>query len=209
MKDYVLTLLVAAAATYILTPLVRLLAARIGAMKQPRERDVHVVPVATLGGLAMYGGLAAGLLVSEQIPQLRDAAFTNTGMLNGLLLAGGLLVVVGIIDDRWGMGALTKAAGQVAAGGILVATGTTLSWLPLPGGNTYIPDTDQRILLTILIVVATINAVNFIDGLDGLAGGIVCIAAVSFFIYYYSLTRVIHMSALAAPALASAILIGM
>ena len=209
MKDYVLTLLVAAAATYMLTPLVRRLAARIGAMKQPRERDVHVVPVATLGGLAMYGGLVAGLLVSEQIPQLRQQAFTNTGMLNGLLLAGGLLVVIGFIDDRWGMGALTKGAGQVAAGAILVATGTTLSWFPLPGGNTFLPDTDQRTLLTILIVVATINAVNFIDGLDGLAGGIVCIAAVSFFIYYYSLTRVIHMTALAAPALASAILIGM
>jgi UDP-GlcNAc:undecaprenyl-phosphate/decaprenyl-phosphate GlcNAc-1-phosphate transferase len=208
-KDYVLTLLVAAAATYILTPLVRRLAVRIGAMKQPRERDVHVVPVATLGGLAMYGGLVVGLLVSEQIPQLRYQAFTNTGILNGLLLAGGLLVVIGFIDDRWGMAALTKAAGQIAAGGILVATGTTLSWLPLPGGNTFIPDTDQRTLLTILIVVATINAVNFIDGLDGLAGGIVCIAAVSFFIYYYSLTKVIHMTALAAPALASAILIGM
>jgi UDP-GlcNAc:undecaprenyl-phosphate GlcNAc-1-phosphate transferase len=208
-KDYVLTLLVAAAATYILTPLVRRLAARIGAMKQPRERDVHVVPVATFGGLAMYGGLVAGLLVAEQIKQLRLNAFSGTGMLNGLLLAGGLLVVIGFIDDRWGMSALTKAAGQVAAGGILVATGTTLSWLPLPGGNTFLPDTDQRAVLTILIVVATINAVNFIDGLDGLAAGIVCIAAVSFFIYYYSLTKVIHMSALAAPALASAILIGM
>jgi UDP-GlcNAc:undecaprenyl-phosphate GlcNAc-1-phosphate transferase len=208
-KDYVLTLLVAAAATYILTPLVRRLAARIGAMQQPRERDVHVVPVATFGGLAMYGGLVAGLLVSEQIPMLRMGAFSDTGMLNGLLLAGGLLVVIGFIDDRWGMSALTKAAGQIAAGGILVATGTTLSWLPLPGGNTYLPDADQRTVLTILIVVATINAVNFIDGLDGLAAGIVCIAAVSFFIYYYSLTKVIHMSALAAPALVSAILIGM
>jgi len=208
-KDYVLTLLVAAAATYILTPLVRRLAARIGAMQQPRERDVHVVPVATFGGLAMYGGLVAGLLVSEQIPMLRQGAFSDTGMLNGLLLAGGLLVVIGFIDDRWGMSALTKAAGQIAAGGILVATGTTLSWLPLPGGNTYLPDADQRTVLTILIVVATINAVNFIDGLDGLAAGIVCIAAVSFFIYYYSLTKVIHMSALAAPALVSAILIGM
>ena len=60
-------------------------------------------------------------------------------MVSGLLLAGGLLVVIGIIDDRWGMSPLTKAAGQVAAGGILVATGTTLTWLPLPGGNTLVP----------------------------------------------------------------------
>jgi len=207
-KDYVLTVVIAAAVTYILTPLVRRLAGRIGAMKQPRDRDVHVVPVPTIGGLAMYGGLAAGLLVADQIPLLR-AGLANTGMIPGLLLAGGLLVVIGFIDDRWGMDALPKAAGQIAAGGILVATGTTLSWLPLPGGNTYIPTTDQATLLTILIVVATINAVNFIDGLDGLAAGIVCIAAVSFFAYYYSLSKVIHLTVLAAPPLASAILIGM
>jgi UDP-GlcNAc:undecaprenyl-phosphate/decaprenyl-phosphate GlcNAc-1-phosphate transferase len=207
-KDYVLTLLVAAAVTYILTPLVRRLAGRIGAMKQPRDRDVHVVPVPTIGGLAMYGGLAAGLLVADHISVLR-IGLANTGMITGLLLAGGLLLVIGFIDDRWGMDALPKAAGQVAAGGILVATGTSLSWLPLPGGNTYVPTTDQATLLTILVVVATINAVNFIDGLDGLAAGIVCIAAVSFFLYYYVLTKVTGIDSLAAPALASAILIGM
>jgi UDP-GlcNAc:undecaprenyl-phosphate/decaprenyl-phosphate GlcNAc-1-phosphate transferase len=207
-RDYVLTVVVVAAVTYLLTPLVRRLAGRIGAMKQPRDRDVHVVPVPTIGGLAMYGGLAAGLLVANQIPLLR-AGLANTGMITGLLLAGGLLVVIGFIDDRWGMDALPKAAGQVAAGGILVATGTTLSWLPLPGGGTFLPDTDQQTVLTILVVVATINAVNFIDGLDGLAAGIVCIAAVSFFLYYYYLSKDIHLTVLAAPPLASAILIGM
>jgi UDP-GlcNAc:undecaprenyl-phosphate/decaprenyl-phosphate GlcNAc-1-phosphate transferase len=208
-RDYVLTLLVAAAFTYVLTPLVRRLARRIGAINEPRDRDVHVAPIPGIGGLAMYGGLVAGLLIADQIPQLRNNAFDNTGMVSGLLLAGGLLVVVGIIDDRWGMSPLTKAAGQVAAGGILVATGTQLNWLPLPGGNTYVPTTDQAALLTVLIVVATINAVNFIDGLDGLAAGIVAIAAISFFLYYYSMTTVIGYSKLAAPALASAILIGM
>ena len=208
MKDYVLTLLVTAAVTYMLTPLVRRLARRMGAIKEPRDRDVHTAPVPTIGGLAMYGGLAAGLLVADQIKNLRDG-FANTGMVSGLLLAGGLLVVVGIIDDRWGLSPLMKAAGQVAAGGVLVATGTQLNWLPLPGGRTFLPTADQSTVLTILIVVATINAVNFIDGLDGLAAGIVAIAAVSFFLYYYSLTKVIDISSLAAPALASAVLIGM
>jgi len=207
-KDYLLTLLVTAAVTYMLTPLVQRVARRIGAIKQPRDRDVHLAPVPTIGGLAMYGGLAAGLLVADHIRQLRDG-FANTGMVSGLLLAGGLLVVVGIIDDRWGLSPLMKAAGQVAAGGILVATGTQLNWLPLPGGRTLIPTSDQSTVLTILIVVATINAVNFIDGLDGLAAGIVAIAAVSFFLYYYSMTKVIDISSLAAPALASAVLIGM
>ncbi len=207
MKDYILTLLVAAAVTYTLTPLVRRAAVRFGAMHAPRERDVHTVPVPRGGGVAMYLGLAAGLFVAEQIPQLRSA-FGSTGMVQGLLLAGGLLVAIGVVDDRWGMSALTKAAGQVAAGAILVATGTQLNWLPEPGGGTFAPTPDQSTLLTILIVVATINAVNFIDGLDGLAAGIVAIAAVSFLIYYYEMTKVLRISDLAAPALASAILTG-
>jgi UDP-GlcNAc:undecaprenyl-phosphate/decaprenyl-phosphate GlcNAc-1-phosphate transferase len=209
-KDYLLTLLVAAAVTYVLTPLVRRFATSIGAIKEEiRDRDVHTAPVPLIGGVAMYGGLAAALLVANQIPQLHDA-IANTGMVTGLLAAGGLLVIIGIIDDRWGMNALTKAAGQVAAGGIVVATGTQLSWLPLPGGSgrIFVPTPDQQTVLTILIVVATINAVNFIDGLDGLAAGIVAIAAMSFFAYYYSLTKLADISSLAAPALASAVLIG-
>jgi UDP-GlcNAc:undecaprenyl-phosphate/decaprenyl-phosphate GlcNAc-1-phosphate transferase len=207
-RDYVLTLLVTAAVTYMLTPLVRRLAVRVGAMHEARDRDVHVVPIPRFGGLAMYGGLVAGLLVADQLPLLRDG-FAGTGVVMGLLLAGGLLVAIGVVDDRWGMSPLTKGAGQVAAGGILVATGTQLNWLPMPGGGTFVLTTNQGTVLTILVVVATINAVNFIDGLDGLAAGIVAIAAVSFFLYYYSLTRIIHISSLAAPALASALLIGM
>ena len=212
MKDYVLTLLVAAAVTYVLTPLVRRFAIAVGAIKQqPRERDVHTAPVPTVGGIAMYAGLAAALLVADEISQLHDDAIAGTGLLTGLLGAGGLLVIIGFIDDRWGMSALTKAVGQVAAGGILVATGAQLSWLPLPGGSgrIFIPSPDEETLLTILIVVATINAVNFIDGLDGLAAGIVAIAATSFFAYYYTLTKIVDISSLAAPALASAVLIGM
>jgi UDP-GlcNAc:undecaprenyl-phosphate/decaprenyl-phosphate GlcNAc-1-phosphate transferase len=210
-RDYALTLLVAAAVTYVLTPLVRRFAIAVGAIKQPRERDVHTAPVPEFGGLAMYAGLAAALLVANEISQLHDDAIAGTGMLTGLLGAGGVLVIIGLIDDRWGLSALTKAAGQVAAAGILVATGSELSWLPLPGGSgrIFIPSPDEGALLTILIVVATINAVNFIDGLDGLAAGIVAIAAVSFFAYYYSLTKLIDISSLAAPALASAVLIGM
>jgi UDP-GlcNAc:undecaprenyl-phosphate GlcNAc-1-phosphate transferase len=206
-RDYVLTLLVAAAVTYLLTPLVRRLAIRAGAMFEPRDRDMHTVPVPRMGGLAMYAGLAAGLLVAEQIPQLRQA-FEPTGMVSGLLLAGAVLVVIGVIDDKWGMSALTKLAGQIAAGAILVATGTQLNLLPLPGGASFAPTPDQSTLLTILVVVATINAVNFIDGLDGLAAGIVAIAAVSFLIYYYEMASVVGVSELAAPALASAILTG-
>jgi UDP-GlcNAc:undecaprenyl-phosphate/decaprenyl-phosphate GlcNAc-1-phosphate transferase len=207
--DYVLTLLVTAAVTYVLTPLVRRMAIKGGAMHEARDRDVHVVPIPQWGGLAMYGGLAAGLLVADQIPKLRDNAFGNTGMVSGLLLAGGLIVIIGMIDDRWGMSALTKLAGQIAAGAILVATGTQLSAIPYPGGGTLVLTSNQSTVATILVVVVTINAVNFIDGLDGLAAGIVAIAAVSYFLYYYSMTNILAIGPLESPVLASAILVGM
>jgi UDP-GlcNAc:undecaprenyl-phosphate/decaprenyl-phosphate GlcNAc-1-phosphate transferase len=207
-REYVLTLLVAAAVSYLLTPLVRRGAMRAGAMHEARDRDVHVVPIPLFGGLAMYGGLAAGLLVASQLPYL-NSVFAGNRMALGLLLSGGLIVLIGMVDDRWGLNPISKFAGQVAAGAILVATGTELSWLPLPGGNTFSPDPNQAMVLTILVVVATINAVNFIDGLDGLAAGIVAIAATSFFLYYYTLTHVLRLSAEAGPALVAAILAGM
>jgi UDP-GlcNAc:undecaprenyl-phosphate GlcNAc-1-phosphate transferase len=207
-REYILTLLTAAAVTYLLTPLVRRVAIAAGAMPAPRERDVHVVRTPLLGGLAMYGGLAAALLLANQLSYLRGV-INGTGVNRGLLLAGGLLVVMGVVDDRWGMSALSKLAGQVAAGGILVWSGTELSWIPSPNGNVIVLSPNQALVVTILLVVVTINAVNFIDGLDGLAAGIVGISALAFFAYSYTLVRVAGASTQSLPALVSAILAGM
>jgi UDP-GlcNAc:undecaprenyl-phosphate/decaprenyl-phosphate GlcNAc-1-phosphate transferase len=207
--EYLLTLLVTAAVTYLLTPLVRRGAIVARAMQPPRDRDVHTVPIPRLGGLAMYGGLAAGLMVADQLNPLRNV-LVGDRMASGLLLAGGLIVLVGVVDDRWGLSPISKLAGQAAAGGILVWSGAQLGWLPLPGGGTLLLDTNQSTVLTIFLVVATINAVNFIDGLDGLAAGITCIAAIAFFVYCYHLTQVVHpsLSQQAGPALVSAVLVG-
>ena len=207
MGEYVLTLLAAAAVTYLLTPLVRRFAIAIGAMHAARDRDVHVVPTPLLGGFAMYAGLAVGLIVASGLPSL-ESVFAETNMAKGLLLAGGLVVVMGFVDDRWGMGVISKLAGQVAAGVILVWSGAEVTWLPTPGGTTLGLTSDQQVVLTILVVVVTINAVNFIDGLDGLAAGIVGIGAVAFFAYYYTLTHRLGLPDQAAPALASAVLAG-
>jgi UDP-GlcNAc:undecaprenyl-phosphate/decaprenyl-phosphate GlcNAc-1-phosphate transferase len=205
--EYVLTLLVTAAVTYLLTPLVRRGAIATRAMHAARDRDVHVVPIPLLGGLAIYGGLAAGLMVAGQLTPLRAVLAGNRTAI-GLLLAGGLIVVVGVVDDRWGLSPISKLAGQAAAGGILYWSGAQLGWLPMPGNSTLVLTPNESTALTIFLVVATINAVNFIDGLDGLAAGVVCIAALAFFAYYYRLTQVYVLPEQAGPALASAILAG-
>jgi len=207
MSEYVLTLMAAAAVTYILTPLVRRFAIAVGAMHAARERDVHKMPTPLLGGFAIYGGLAAALLLASRLHGLSNV-FAETNMEKGLLLAGGLVVLMGFVDDRWGMGALSKLAGQVAAGVILVWSGAEIPWIPAPGGVTLLLTSDQQVAVTILVVVVTMNAVNFIDGLDGLAAGIVGIGAVAFFAYYYTLTHRLGLVDQMEPALVSILLAG-
>jgi UDP-GlcNAc:undecaprenyl-phosphate/decaprenyl-phosphate GlcNAc-1-phosphate transferase len=118
------------------------------------------------------------------------------------------VVVMGFVDDRWGMGAISKLAGQVAAGVILVWSGAEVTWLPAPNRGTLSLTSDQQIAVTILVVVITINAVNFMDGLDGLAAGIVGIGAAAFFIYYFTLTQRLGLPDQTSPALGSAVLAG-
>src|ERR1700727_2598035 len=185
MREYLYILIIAAAVTYLLTPLVRRGAVAVNAQHAPRSRDVHTAPTPLLGGIAMYGGLVGGLLV-----------------------AAGLLVVIGAVDDRWEIGALAKLAGQVAAGGIVVWSGAYLPWIPLPSGGTFTLEPDLSYTVTILIIVVTVNAVNFIDGLDGLAAGVVGISALAFMVYSYTLTNSVHVPSQSVPAVVSAVLAG-
>jgi UDP-GlcNAc:undecaprenyl-phosphate/decaprenyl-phosphate GlcNAc-1-phosphate transferase len=208
MREYLFILIIAAVVTYLLTPLVRRGAIAINAQHAPRARDVHTQPTPLLGGVAMYGGLVAGLLVADRLTYLQGA-FPSSRLIDGLLLAGGLLVVVGIVDDRWGLGAISKLAAQIAAGGIVVWSGAYLPWIPWPGSETVLLEPDLSYTVTILIIVATINAVNFIDGLDGLAAGVVGISALGYLVYIYELTTSVGTPTQSVPAVASAVLAGM
>ncbi|TWP53438.1 undecaprenyl/decaprenyl-phosphate alpha-N-acetylglucosaminyl 1-phosphate transferase [Lentzea tibetensis] len=177
-REYVLVGLTAAVVTFLLTGLVRLLAFRIGAVAYPRQRDVHVKPMPRMGGLAIYGGVLGGMLLAHQLPVLR-AAFDFSNDPIGVIIAGGVIVLVGVIDDRFELDSLTKLAGQVTAAGILVLFGLQwmIAWVPWGGGATLSLDQNQGALLTVLLAVTMINAMNFVDGLDGLAAGIGLIAA--------------------------------
>jgi UDP-GlcNAc:undecaprenyl-phosphate/decaprenyl-phosphate GlcNAc-1-phosphate transferase len=207
MRDYLYILIIAAVVTYLFTPLVRKGAIAVKAQHAPRDRDVHVKPTPLLGGVAMYVGLAAGLLVSQRLSYLAQA-FPSSRTVLGLLAAGGLLVLLGAADDRWGLGVISRLAGQIAAGGILVWSGAYLPWIPLPGGTPFVLEPDLSFTLTILLVVMTINAVNFIDGLDGLAAGVVAISAVSYLIYSYNLSNSVGIPSQSVPAVVCAVLAG-
>ena len=190
-----LTLVVAATVTYLLTPVARRIALRWGAMTPVRDRDVHAIPTPRLGGIAMLAGFAAGMLVATQMPFLGPRL--SDGRQTVALLSGAVLIcALGVADDKWELDALTKLAGQVLAAGVMVLGGVQMLYLPIgslggSGGdfpNTFVLGPVEGAVLTIALVVITVNAVNFVDGLDGLAAGVVAIAAAAFFIFSYILT---------------------
>ncbi|MBV9022276.1 MAG: undecaprenyl/decaprenyl-phosphate alpha-N-acetylglucosaminyl 1-phosphate transferase [Streptomycetaceae bacterium] len=208
MREYLLTLCVAAAVTYLLTGPVRKFAIAAGAMPEIRARDVHREPTPRLGGIAMFGGLCAGLLVASQLTSLRDV-FAQTNEPRALLSGAGLIWLLGVLDDKWGVDALIKLGGQMIAAGVMVMQGLTILWLPVPGFGTVSLSPMQGTLLTVALVVITVNAVNFVDGLDGLAAGMVCIAGIAFFMYAYRLWFGYGVEQAAPATLFSAILVGM
>jgi UDP-GlcNAc:undecaprenyl-phosphate GlcNAc-1-phosphate transferase len=207
MREYLLTMFVAAVVTYLATPLVRRIAFRVGAISEIRDRDVHATPTPRMGGVGMYLGLLAALLLASQLPLLHGVFTTGTSGM-GLIVGASLLVVLGIADDIWNLDAVTKLVGQVMAGGIMAWLGVSLIWIPL-GKSIIVLDPVSSILLTVLIVVVSVNAVNFVDGLDGLAAGIVGIGALAFFLYTYLLSVQQGFDRATFPALVSAALVGM
>jgi UDP-GlcNAc:undecaprenyl-phosphate GlcNAc-1-phosphate transferase len=181
-RYYLVVFAVSAGVTLLTTPLVRRLSVRAGWIDRPSDRKVHPKPTPTVGGLAIYFGVAAGLTVTRFLPFLDDLYETSSD-LDAAAIAGTLIVLVGFVDDTRGVSALGKLTGQVLAAGVVVLLGVQLLYFYFPGQGVLSLPPDLAVPLTIVWVVAMVNAVNLIDGLDGLAAGIVAIAAASFFAY--------------------------
>ncbi|MEU8980969.1 MraY family glycosyltransferase [Streptomyces sp. NPDC058467] len=208
MREYLLTLCITAAVTYLLTGPVRKFAIVAGAMPEIRARDVHREPTPRLGGIAMFFGLCAGLLVADHLKNL-NAVFSNSNEPRALLSGAALIWLIGVLDDKFEIDALIKLGGQMIAAGVMVMQGLTILWLPIPGVGLVALTQWQGTLLTVALVVITINAVNFVDGLDGLAAGMVCIASAASFLYAYRIWYSYGIEAAAPATLFAAILMGM
>ena len=205
--EYALICCVAAAGSYLLTPIARRLAISWGAVARPRDRDVHAVATPRLGGLALFAGFAMAIVLAHQLPTLR-ATFANWDI-DWVLVAGAIICAIGVLDDKYELDSVTKLAGQVVATGVMVTKGgVQLSAVYLPGAGTVSLGRDVAIPVTILLTVLTINAMNFIDGLDGLAAGVTAIGAVAFFAFAYHLASVNYIDVANTPTLLTAALAG-
>jgi UDP-GlcNAc:undecaprenyl-phosphate GlcNAc-1-phosphate transferase len=178
-------LIVGAVATVVTlgaVPLCRRLALRVGVIVAPDERRVHALPTPLLGGLGMAVGLFAGLLVASQLGPLRDI-FVGPTEPYGVVVASLLMLLVGTVDDIREVSPPAKTAGTVLCASVLVYSGVSLLYFPIPLIGVVFLDPTWSYLLSVIWVYGMTTATNLIDGLDGLAAGIMAIAAGTFFLY--------------------------
>ncbi|HMC37326.1 MAG TPA: MraY family glycosyltransferase, partial [Actinomycetota bacterium] len=203
---YLTVFLCAAGAVALITPLIRWIAVRVGAIDQPSDRKIHPKPTPTIGGVAILVGALVGLGVAYLIPSFR-AVFRESSELQGALFAALAITFVGLVDDVRTLSAPAKIAGQVLAAGILILNSVQLLFFWFPTQGVVSLGSDVAVPLTVLWVLVMVNAINLIDGLDGLAAGIVVIAASAFFAWLL-LTPATFPSSSTTAAILSAIVAG-
>lgn len=165
----VLQSLAAGGLTLLLMPLLSPLARKAGLLDHPGGRKDHAAATPVTGGLVIT--LVAGAAIFFE-GALDASTF-------GLLLAAGLLLVVGVLDDIFDLDWKIRISSQVVAAIVLIAVGGVRieNLGPVFGfgeadlGSLSVP-------FTILATVGLINALNMCDGVDGLCGSMALCALV-------------------------------
>ncbi|MBI4531380.1 MAG: undecaprenyl/decaprenyl-phosphate alpha-N-acetylglucosaminyl 1-phosphate transferase [Candidatus Latescibacteria bacterium] len=142
---------------YLLTPLVRRVALRLGVLDIPGGRKNHDAPTPLLGGVAVYGAFATVVLLN----------FYFSFEMKGVALGGTLIFLLGLIDDVRELPSSFKLFVQCVAVAILIGYGVVISFFP----QTTLWGIVLSWGLTAAWVIGITNAVNCLDGLDGLATG--------------------------------------
>jgi UDP-GlcNAc:undecaprenyl-phosphate/decaprenyl-phosphate GlcNAc-1-phosphate transferase len=182
LADYLLIGALAAVVTAITTPIVRLLARRVGWVVAPNDRSVHTSPIPHVGGMAMLIGFLVAFLTAWMLGSF-ELIFEDTTEPKGVLLAALIVFFTGFLDDIVDLAPPGKVTGVVMAGIVLSYFGATMFYFRVPFFDVVILSSDWTPLVTVLWLLGMTQAINLIDGLDGLAAGIVAIAAASFFLY--------------------------
>ena len=168
-----LAILIAFVVSFALTPVVKILAQKLGAMDVPGEaRRVHAHPIPRMGGLAIFLGFIVSMLLFADITQ----------EVRGILLGSIIIVITGVIDDIISLRAWTKFLIQILAAVIAVLHGVVINVVSNP--NVF--SSQEAIVLgwvaipiTVLWIVGITNSVNLIDGVDGLSSSVTTVVMVT------------------------------
>jgi UDP-GlcNAc:undecaprenyl-phosphate GlcNAc-1-phosphate transferase len=167
-------LLPALVITFVVTVAVMLamhpLAIKIGLVDHPGGRKRHDGAVPLIGGLAIFAGMVVGDFMIGP---------PTVGFLSALV-AGTLLIIIGVIDDRISLPPATRVITQISVVLIMIyGAGLQLADIGDPFGTGIISMGRFTVVFTVVVALTLINAYNLIDGLDGLAGSMAAIALLS------------------------------
>ena len=168
-----LALLTALVVSFLMTPVVKTFAYKVGAVDVPKDaRRMHKVPIPRLGGLAIFIGFMVSVLILGSV--------RGNVQMQSILLGSVIIVVLGVVDDICPLPAMLKFVVQIAAALIPALNGVVIQAFSNPNifsESLYWVLGPLSIPFTVLWIVAITNAVNLIDGLDGLANGVSAISA--------------------------------
>jgi len=199
------SLIAAFVASILLTPLVKRLAFRIGAVDAPNYRKVHARIMPRLGGLAIFLAFLIGVAILYPYLTSIDVLPWNVSnySLLAIIVGACIIVATGVIDDMREISAKAKMLGQLAAALIVIFVGgIQIDTVNLP----FVGELDFGLLsipLTILWIVGITNAINLIDGLDGLAAGVSTIALITLAIMAFIMSNMFVLVLAAILAVAS------
>ncbi|MFJ6210763.1 glycosyltransferase family 4 protein [Lysinibacillus sp. NPDC092081] len=193
------SLIAAFVASILLTPLVKRLAFRIGAVDAPNYRKVHARIMPRLGGLAIFLAFLIAVAIFQPILIYNE---NGSDFLLAIIIGACIIVATGVIDDMREISAKAKLLGQLAAALIVIFVGgIQIDMVNLP----FVGELNFGLLsipLTILWIVGITNAINLIDGLDGLAAGVSTIALITLAIMAFIMSNmfVLAIAAILAAA---------
>ena len=168
--------------TLVTTPLVRRFARNHNWVAMPSERKVHKVPTPDVGGIALFAGVLAALVLAWNMDRF-SRLFDGNSEPTGVLLGAFVMLVVGTRDDVKEVSAPARVLATVGAAMILVWFGVTMFYFRVPFFGVIQLSNDWIPIVTVIWLLGMVQAINLIDGLDGLAAGIVAIGSTAFFIY--------------------------
>ena len=172
----------------ILTPLVRLLAFKIGAVDYPNARRINKKPMPSSGGLAIVAAFSIStLLLMPQIVAVDFFGQTYFDYVWPVVLGGLIIAFTGLVDDIKELSPMLKMGGIVLAASLIWwLTDFRLDDFKLPFGGPFLHfEPWLSYILTVVWIISITNAVNLIDGLDGLVSGVSIISLVTMGIVSY------------------------
>lgn len=191
--------------TFALTPIVRALARRSGALDHPdSHRKLHRAPIPRLGGICVFAGFYAGVWLV--VPSTLDSWAPGTAELaRASTVPAFAIFLLGVADDLWPVRPVVKILVQMAAGlWVIYTMDIRIQFVSNPFDEQFFATGFLSIPATLVWIVLITNAFNIVDGMDGLAAGVGLIATTCMFLV--SLQMGIYSLAAVSACLAGALL---